>query len=339
MLKLGNPDNPATASDCPAVVGGRQGADGSPEDRRPHAPGQDGQSDNQAGGEAGSGKGELPCKQEQQQQRQDAAPRHLPEEFHVGNGVCVMCKGWGADRLCKYCGWPLHRYPCAIPVRENLLVDCAQLLTRRVRRCAAGSGCMACMPWREPVGGIFCSPPAVRLERRRRRRVWIAYAGSTHRVASRCMLHVSCQIDVPCSVIATLRLTTQRDGAWFPVHVASTDPRVTSLSLTCTGQQLGAFTIACRLLCLHRDAQLARTARGLRVRSPVQRNGDGTPRCSGIHLSAKNGGHPPAQSWMRKGTARMGAGPSGAGSWRRKCRMMRANRLSCVRRWLPLRVR
>ncbi len=79
----------------------------------------------------------------------------------------------------------------------------------------------------------------------KRRRVWIASAGGSHRVASRGMLHVSCQIDVPCCAIATIRLMQLRgDGTW-PVFVAANDPRVTSLPLTCTGQQLGACTIPC----------------------------------------------------------------------------------------------
>ena len=39
-----------------------------------------------------------------------------------------MCKEGGADRLCKYCGWPLHRAKCALPVREPLLTDYAHLM-------------------------------------------------------------------------------------------------------------------------------------------------------------------------------------------------------------------
>ncbi len=101
-----------TASDCPSL-----------EDEMSESEG--GEGENQAGGEAtgeaGSGKGELPCKPEQQQQQQDAAPPHLPEDLRDGKGVCVMCTGGGADILCKYCGWPLHRATCALPARDPLL--------------------------------------------------------------------------------------------------------------------------------------------------------------------------------------------------------------------------
>ena len=107
--------------------------------------------------------------------------------------------------------------------------------------------------------------------------MWIASAGSGHRVASRGMLHLSCQIDVPYSAIATPRLMNRRlcDGG-YKVFVAPGDKRVSSLPLTCTVQQVGAFTIACRLLCLRRYAESA-TKPKLSFRSPMHVNGDGNP--------------------------------------------------------------
>ena len=62
--------------------------------------------------------------------------------------------------------------------------------------------------------------------------MWIASAGCSHRVASRGMLHVSCQIDVTCSALATLRLMARRGDGGSPVCVASNDTRVSSLPLT-----------------------------------------------------------------------------------------------------------
>ena len=93
-------------------VGGHNDAAGSPGDRCPnreHAVGHAQMSESQEGWV------------------KDQA-RRMPEELRDGKGVCVMCKKRGADRLCKYCGWPLHRATCALPVREPLLTDYAHLM-------------------------------------------------------------------------------------------------------------------------------------------------------------------------------------------------------------------
>ena len=110
--------------------------------------------------------------------------------------------------------------------------------------------------------------------------MWIASAGSIHRVASGGMLHVSCHVDVPYSNIATPRLMKGRKEG-YGLCVASNDKRVSSLPLTCTVQQVGAFTIACRLLCLRRCLYAESAIRAnMSFRSPMHLNGlngDGNP--------------------------------------------------------------